>query len=140
MWEFCGNKVFDILPGKSAAAIVPLLKVIPGRERVQMVCMDLCPHYRSIVKSIFPNARIVADRFHVIRLLNDAFMKTWLAIDPDLRYSRQGPAKLLRKSHQRMAYGFKNFHNYRLSEERSDVTSFQRCLNGMFGCRCPAGL
>lgn len=93
------HRVIDVLPGKSSSDITPLLMAIPGRDRVQMVCMDLSNHYRSIVRHLFPNARIVADRFHVIRLINDAFIKTWLSIDPDLRYSRRGPAKLLRKHH-----------------------------------------
>ena len=64
------HHVLDILPGKSREKILPHLKRIKGRESVQMVCMDLCQHYRSIVKEVFPNARIVADRFHVIRLVN----------------------------------------------------------------------
>jgi transposase len=37
---------------------------------VKVVVMDLSETYRSIVKKYFPNAMIVADRFHVIRLLN----------------------------------------------------------------------
>jgi len=33
---------------------------------VRMVCMDLAS-FRSLVRLHFPNARSVADRFHVIR-------------------------------------------------------------------------
>jgi transposase len=32
--------------------------------------MDLSSTYRALVKKHFPNARIVADRFHVIRLIS----------------------------------------------------------------------
>jgi transposase len=38
--------------------------------------------YRSIVKLHFPNALIVADRFHVIRLINHHFLACWREIDP----------------------------------------------------------
>jgi transposase len=35
--------------------------------------MDLSSAYRSLVHKYFPKARIVADRFHVIRLINSPF-------------------------------------------------------------------
>lgn len=41
--------------------------------------MDLSETYRSIVRKYFPNARIVADRFHVVRLVNQHFMQIWQA-------------------------------------------------------------
>jgi transposase len=44
--------------------------------------MDLPAVYRSIVKVQFPNAVIVADRFHVIRLVNHHFLACWREIDP----------------------------------------------------------
>ncbi len=43
--------------------------------------MDLAAVYRSIVKIQFPNALIVADRFHVIRLINHHFLACWRDID-----------------------------------------------------------
>jgi transposase len=44
--------------------------------------MDLATVYRSIVRKHFPNALIVADRFHVIRLINQHFLACWREIDP----------------------------------------------------------
>jgi transposase len=32
--------------------------------------MDLAAHYRTLVRKHFPQAKIVADRFHGIRLIN----------------------------------------------------------------------
>ena len=46
-----------------------------GRENVKVVCMDLSSGYRSIVRRCFPRAKIVADRFHVIRLVLYHFME-----------------------------------------------------------------
>ena len=46
-----------------------------------MVCMDLAAVYRSLVRKHFPNARIVADRFHVIRLINQHFLACWRDLD-----------------------------------------------------------
>ena len=47
----------------------------PGRQKVKVVCMDLNGSYRNIVQRCFPNAKVVADRFHVIRMINHHFME-----------------------------------------------------------------
>ncbi len=44
--------------------------------------MDLSSGYRSLVRKHFPNAVIVADRFHVIRLVNQHFLALWRQLDP----------------------------------------------------------
>ena len=46
-----------------------------------MVCMDLAANYRALVRLHFPHARIVADRFHVIRIINHPFLACWRDID-----------------------------------------------------------
>ena len=58
------------------------LAKLPGKERVRIVCMDLASVYRAIVRKHFPKAKIVADRFHVIRLINHHFLACWREIDP----------------------------------------------------------
>jgi transposase len=50
--------------------------------------MDMSESYRRIVRKYFPNARIVADRFHVIRWINHQFLKTWGDWDPEKRKNR----------------------------------------------------
>ncbi len=55
---------------------------LEGKSEVRVVCMDLASVYRSIVHQHFPNAQIVADRFHVIRLINHHFLAFWREIDP----------------------------------------------------------
>ena len=43
--------------------------------------MDLAQAYRALVRKHFPQARIVADRFHVIRLINHHFLACWRDLD-----------------------------------------------------------
>lgn len=96
---FCNlgsQKVFDVVLGRSEAALRPYLTRLPGREHVQVVCMDLSTTYRSIVKTYFPNALIVADRFHVIRLINQQFLAVWSQLDPQGRANR-GLLSLVRR-------------------------------------------
>ena len=80
--DLTGHKVFDVVLGRSEAALEDYLSQFPGKHRVRVVCMDLASAYRSLVRKHFPNAKIVADRFHVIRLINHHFLASWREIDP----------------------------------------------------------
>ena len=42
---------------------------------MRWVSMDLCDPYKRFTKDFFPNAQIVADKFHVLRLPMGALMK-----------------------------------------------------------------
>ena len=69
------KKLMEVAFGKSKAILQAQLAHIPGRENVEYVTMDMCDPYRSWVRDFFPNAQIVADKFHVIRLLSPSIMK-----------------------------------------------------------------
>jgi transposase len=69
------RELFEIALGKSTKALVEQLKDIPGREKVQLVVMDLSSGYRALARQLFPNAEIVADKFHVLRLPSPMIMK-----------------------------------------------------------------
>ncbi len=74
-------RVFELFPGRSREALGPHFDHLLGREKVRLVCIDLSRTYRALVREYFPHAQIVADRFHVIRLVIRAFRKTWMAVD-----------------------------------------------------------
>lgn len=74
------KRVFEIAQGKDSTFLIEQLSEIPGRENVKIVVMDMSGSYRSFVKKFFPNAKIVADKFHVLRLLTPAIMKAGKAI------------------------------------------------------------
>jgi transposase len=90
------HKVFDVVLGRSEKSLRAYLKRLKGRERVQVVVMDLSETYRSIIQKYFPNAMIVADRFHVVKLLNHHFLKVWGMLDPEGRKNR-GLLSLVRR-------------------------------------------
>ena len=50
--------------------------------------MDLSSPFRNLVQRLFPNAKIVADRFHVIKLVISTFHEFCKAEDPDIRWKR----------------------------------------------------
>jgi len=82
------HKVFDIVKGKSEKDLAGYLANLEGKDRVKVVCMDLSSTYRAIVKKHFPNAMIVADRFHVIRLMQHQFMMTYRTLSSKIRHNR----------------------------------------------------
>lgn len=82
------HKIFDIYKGRSAADLKSHLLQLPGKDKVKVVCIDLSPSYKSLVQQYFPSAKIVADRFHVIRLINHQWLQTYHHIDPQLKYNR----------------------------------------------------
>jgi transposase len=90
------HRVFELALGRSENALEPFLKRLKGRERVKVVCIDLSSSYRALVRRYFPNARIVADRFHVIRTVLRHFLETWKQLDPDGRRNR-GLLSLMRR-------------------------------------------
>lgn len=82
---FCdlkNHRIYDVTLGRSEAALESYFLALEGKEQVRIVCMDLAAVYRLIVRKHFPKALIVADRFHVIRLINHHFLACWREIDP----------------------------------------------------------
>lgn len=96
------HKIFDVVPGRSRSSLHGYLSGLKDRHKVRVVCMDLSVTYRSIIKRYFPNAKIVADRFHVIRLMQHMFGKVYQALDPDSRYKR-GALRLLAAREEKLS-------------------------------------
>lgn len=83
--DYVNKKPYKLLPTKIAEEMCEKLKDIPGRENVQNAVMDLCDPYKKFVRLMFPNAHIIADKFHVLRLLHPAINKRRKLITGDKR-------------------------------------------------------
>ena len=59
--------IVDILPDRTAAHILDYLKAFPHREKVKYMVMDMNKEYLKIAQTLFKNATVVIDRFHVVR-------------------------------------------------------------------------
>jgi transposase len=90
------QKVFEVTLGRSDKSLEEFFKNLIGKNRVKVMLMDLSETYRSICKKQFPNALLVADRFHVVRLINQQFLKVWRRFDERARYNR-GLLSLMRR-------------------------------------------
>ncbi len=67
-----GKRLIEVIDGKTGAECRAALEHIPGRDNVTRVSIDMSDSYKSFVRDFFPNARIVADKFHALRLLQPA--------------------------------------------------------------------
>ena len=69
------KRLYEMVQGKDTRSLIEQLKHLQGREKVKMVVMDMSSAYKKFVRDFFPNAVIVADKFHVLRLLTPTIMK-----------------------------------------------------------------
>jgi transposase len=63
--------ILAILPNRKKKTLIHWLKRHPDRRHIKVVSTDLWAPYRQAVKEVLPQADQVADRFHVMKLLNE---------------------------------------------------------------------
>lgn len=71
------NELVGMAPSRQHTDIKKELKAWGDEilSQIEEVSIDLSGNYRSLVKKCMPNADIVADRFHVMKVINDEFNK-----------------------------------------------------------------
>mgnify|MGYP000871333743 FL=1 len=70
-----GRRVLDILPERSEVALFSYFNQFSVHERskVRYLVMDMSEFFRSKMRKLFPNATIIADLFHLVRLVGWGF-------------------------------------------------------------------
>jgi transposase len=66
------NTVIDLLPDRDKRRLVRYLLSVPDRHQIEVVAMDMWKPYRDAVREALPDATIVIDKFHVLRMANQA--------------------------------------------------------------------
>ena len=95
------KKILDILPDCREPHIYEYLKRFSNREDVRYFVTDMRKEYISMAKHLFPNARIVIDKFHVARYctwaLENVRKRVQKSLDPDERkYFKRSRTLLLK--------------------------------------------
>jgi transposase len=83
--DFRGKRLMEVVEGRTIAELEQALAYIPERDNVRLVALDMSDVYKGFAKRFFPNARLVADKFHVLRLLNPALTRRRKDITGDRR-------------------------------------------------------
>lgn len=82
--------VMDMLKDRSKTSIINALQSLKNPSNVEVVTMDMWSGYRNAVYETLPNALVVIDKFHIVKMLTEQ-------LDSMRRkYSRIGPPELKR--------------------------------------------
>lgn len=98
-----GRRMLDIGLGKNNKSLLEQVAHISGRENVKTVAIDMSGAYKALAEKLFPSAEIVADKFHVLRLLTPAIMKE----GKNIHGHRQelSTRRMLLRSRKKLDYG-----------------------------------
>lgn len=66
---------FDLLPSHTLKALRPHFKALPNKRKIEVLAMDLLNVFQMIVAEELPQAVIVADKYHVVRMANESLEK-----------------------------------------------------------------
>ena len=61
------KEVLDVLPNRFEGDLVKYFSQFTNKNEVKYFVCDMNPHFRQVAKICFPQATIVADKYHVIR-------------------------------------------------------------------------
>ena len=66
------NSVFDLLKTTHKVELLAYFKDLRDKKNIEVVTMDMWSVYRQVVAAQLPGRPVVADKFHVVRMANDA--------------------------------------------------------------------
>jgi len=67
---YTNKGVLQTMSGKQSVDLQEVLKQISGIHQIKTVCIDMCASFADAIRKAMPQAEIVCDRFHIIKLLN----------------------------------------------------------------------
>lgn len=66
------NSLFNMLEERTKANMKPFFQTLPDRERVEWVCSDMWRPFKESFGPYLPNAKLVIDKFHVVKMASEA--------------------------------------------------------------------
>jgi len=99
-WDLSERAPIEVVPGERQADVQPVLENLGRPELVRAVVMDMAEAYRQAVQMALPDAAIVADKFHVIALGQQALREVRAG-----RRQRGNVASLLDRGVERLSPG-----------------------------------
>ena len=78
------NTVVDILANRNQETVIKFLMDLSDKEKIQYVAMDMWRPYKNAVNAVLPQATVVIDKFHVVKMANEALEKVRKAMRAEL--------------------------------------------------------
>lgn len=85
------REALEVVEGQKAQSVQTYLERLPEPERVEAVVMDMHEPYRQVVQLCCPRAKIVADKYHFIRKVNQVMDKVRIRLQRRERRGRKSP-------------------------------------------------
>ena len=105
MTDLDKSSLLEVIDSHKSEDIITVLKQQPlaMREGVKEVCVDMWGGFPKVIRAVFPNAKIVIDRFHVQKLINQANLTSedrselelMLTASPSLRIAHEIKEELI---------------------------------------------
>jgi transposase len=133
--DYSNKKIFEVAQGKTALGLKVDLAHIKGRELVKNVVLDMSDPFKKFAQEMFPQARLIADHFHVVRLLNPMINKARKEITGD---QRSNPVrKLLLINGKRLEYFERKALHQWLDQhpKLKELYQFKEALHALYRCR-----
>ena len=133
--DYKNKRPKEVVEGKSHQKLIAGLNYIPGRENVTNVVIDLADSYKSFVTKFFPNAKIVADKFHVLRLITPALNSKRIEVTGDVRTHKM--RKLLLRNRPKLHFEDRIDldHWLKKNPEAKDLYWAKEKLHTVYRCR-----
>ena len=112
--------------GTKADEIIRLVKAkipLADRERVEEISLDMAATMKLAAQTLFPNARLVTDRFHVVKLVLEALQS--IRIDYRWQAIEQENKEIRKKRKKKVPYQPQRFSN---GETRKELLARSRFL------------
>ena len=107
-----------ILPGRSKTHLRKAFAAMRNRQRVEFAAIDMTKSYRDVIREMFPNARVVVDKRHLLNKAREA-----------LGSMRERTRKRLRKKNRTALHrdrSLLNKRHFKLNEEKKEVSTVER--------------
>lgn len=130
-----GHRVREAVLGRTARDVQPQISHIQGAENVMWAVIDMSETYRSLIRKQFTNAQIVADKFHVLRLLSPALRRRRIDVTGDLRTLKI--KRLLQKNRENLSYSDRQDVDRWLLQhpELNEVYRIKERLHELYRCK-----
>lgn len=104
---------------------------LSDRKCVKTVTIDMNAGYVGVIKELFPNAKIIIDRFHLVQLINRSMNKTRIQVMNQLSKSHNEDQKKYRRLKRYWRLLLKN---------KLDISTTEYKYYRLFGQRTEAGI
>ena len=130
--DYNNRRVRELVLGKTCDDLVRDLAHILGRENVKNVVIDMRDPFKKFAREFFPNTILIADKFHVLRLLSGSILRRRKEITGDRANARA--RRLLLMSAHKLDYSHKHallefLKNY---PELAELYSWKERLHGFY--------